>query len=137
MTEAKERIPKLQKALVQRLFEFDRHELYPKDKENISESSVLRNYNICGDKALHMCILMAYKHPEKSRQREALLNVAKVLIERSHQNNLTQASDSLRKQGSAILHQNSLSKQGSANVRQGVLSKQGTGATNEQQIRCI
>jgi hypothetical protein len=46
----------------------------------IERSMILSTYNICGDKALHICMLVAYSHPDDSPARLALLEVAQELI---------------------------------------------------------
>jgi hypothetical protein len=48
----------------------------------IEKSRVLSTYNICGDKALHICMLVAYSHPNDCPARIALLEVAKELIKK-------------------------------------------------------
>jgi hypothetical protein len=54
----------LQDELLPKLLQFERNE----------------EYNICGDKALHMCILAAYTYEEKNPSRKFLLQLAKELI---------------------------------------------------------
>jgi hypothetical protein len=86
--------------LVEILWEFDRGEIYASEtrdekdlttavenkrtkncfKKQQDKPRVLSTYNICGDKALHICMLMAYSSPEKSQERMALLEVVRQLI---------------------------------------------------------
>jgi hypothetical protein len=46
----------------------------------IEKSRILSTYNICGDKPLHICMLVAYSYPNESPARTALLEVAKEFI---------------------------------------------------------
>ncbi len=73
----------LEEKLLPVLESFDQGLMYsPDEKDDEKKWLPLLTYNICGDKALHMCMLTAYKYPEKSLERNALKVVVKKLIHR-------------------------------------------------------
>ncbi len=81
-TEVRRRIEALQARLVPILLEFDRGGVYDSElQDEAVKSSICEYYNICGDKALHMCILSAYKYEEGTLERRALVDVAKMLLQ--------------------------------------------------------
>ncbi len=97
----------LQKTLVDTLLEFDQREMYTG-----KDASILDYYNICGDKALHMCILKAYKDKDKKDpKRKALIEVAKALIEQCqmpHNNTNKKAHKNTGEHGTSDVKQGSL-----------------------------
>jgi hypothetical protein len=81
-----ENISKLQGDLIPDLVEFDRAICPAKMDNNMDVSRMLQTYNICGDKALHMCMLMAYRYGQgSSNMRDVFINLAKELIEKREQ----------------------------------------------------
>jgi hypothetical protein len=69
--------------LVHDLAEFDQAIMYsPQETCDSAKPRVLHTYNVCGDKALHICMLVAYSYAEDSPEREALLDVVKKLIKK-------------------------------------------------------
>ncbi len=70
--------------LVEALWLYDKGDIYwGCDGED--ETKVLSTYNICGDKALHVCMLVAYSYGENSAERKVLLEVVKLLIDKCAQ----------------------------------------------------
>jgi hypothetical protein len=71
--------------LIHILIEFD-YEVY---NPNLENQEALGLYNASGGKALHMCMLLAYKYPQNSPERKALLGIVKRLIEHNDASNTT------------------------------------------------
>ncbi len=67
-------------------------EMYKTTKKKIEDLSTIildfdcdfvEHYrNVCGDKALHMCLILAYTYKKSSPQRGTLVRIAKELIEK-------------------------------------------------------
>jgi len=83
----KEYIKEQREKLLPILLEYDQGEVYsPSEANELKKGKILKQYNICGDKALHMCMLMAYRYGQgSSNMRDVFINLAKELIEKREQ----------------------------------------------------
>jgi hypothetical protein len=60
-----------------------------KKEAEIEKSQILSTYIICGDKALHICMHVAYSYDEGSEMRRFLVKVAKKLISKHRRETAT------------------------------------------------